>query len=168
MRHGFATEASEMTPTTYKKAFHILVAAGVMLWVGSAAAPSRVSAMNAVGVDPVRNLYDTLLANIRSGPAWGANGCYIRIEPVVHRVFDIQSMTRLAVGPEWDRLNDAERRQVSDAFERYICAIYADRFDSYSGETLQITGAQRSPTGAVITTPTIKPDGDPDPHTRLT
>jgi len=150
-----------MTTTTYKKASHILVAAGAMLWVGSAAAPSRVSAMNAVGVDPVRNLYDMLLANMRSGPALGAHGRYIRIEPVVRRVFDIESMTRLAVGPEWDRLNDAERRQVSDAFERYICAIYADRFDSYSGETLQITGEQRSTTGTVITTEIIKSDGEP-------
>ena len=150
-----------MTTTTYKKASHILVAAGVMLWAGSAAAPSRVSAMNALGADPVRNLYDTLLANMRSGPALGARGRYIRIEPVVRRVFDIQSMTRLAVGPEWDRLNDAERRQVSDAFERYICAIYADRFDSYSGETLQITGEQRSTTGTVITTEIIKSDGEP-------
>ena len=150
-----------MTTTTYKKAFHILVAAGAMLLVGSAAAPSRVSAMNAVGVEPVRNLYDTLLANMRSGPALGAHGRYIRIEPVVRRVFDIQSMTRLAVGPEWDRLNDGERRQVSDAFERYICAIYADRFDSYSGEMLQITGEQRSTTGTVITTEIIKSDGEP-------
>jgi len=147
--------------TTMKKASRILVAAGVMLWVGSASAPSRVSAMYATGVDPVRNLDDMLLANMRNGPALGAHGRYIRIEPVIRRVFDIQSMTRLAVGPQWDRLSDVERRQVSNAFERYICAIYADRFDSYSGETLQITGEQRSTTGTVVTTEIIKSDGEP-------
>jgi phospholipid transport system substrate-binding protein len=146
--------------TTYKRVSHILVAAGVMLWVGSAAAPSRVSAMNAAGADAVRHLYDTLLANMRSGPALGAHGRYIRIEPVVRRVFDTRSMTRLAVGPEWDRLSDAERQQVSEAFEHYICAIYADRFDSYSGEALQITGEQRSATGTVITTEIVKSDGE--------
>jgi phospholipid transport system substrate-binding protein len=157
---GFAKEVSKMT-TTCKKACHILVAAGVMLWVGSAAAPSRVSAMNAVGMDPVRNLYDTLLANMRSGPALGAHGRYIRIEPVVRRVFDMQSMTRLAVGPDWDRLNDNERRQVSDAFERYICAIYADRFDSYSGERLQVTGEQTDAIGTMVTTEIVNSQGEP-------
>src|SRR5260370_11458307 len=70
-------------------------------------------------------------------------------------------MTRRVVVRYCGRLNDGERRQVSDAFERYICAIYADRFDSYSGETLQITGEQRSTTGTVITTEIIKSDGEP-------
>jgi phospholipid transport system substrate-binding protein len=70
-------------------------------------------------------------------------------------------MTRLAVGPEWERLNDAQRQQVSQAFERYISAIYAERFDSYSGETLRVIGEQPSPGGAIITTEIIKSNGDP-------
>jgi phospholipid transport system substrate-binding protein len=50
---------------------------------------------------------------------------------------------------------------VRNLYDTYICAIYADRFDSYSGETLQITGEQRSTTGTVITTEIIKSDGEP-------
>ena len=135
---------------------HKLVFAGLMLCLGlNGAAPG------AAGADTVRGLYDTLLANMRSGPALGAHGRYIRIEPVVHRTFDMQFMTRLAVGPEWERLDGAQRQQVSEAFERYISAIYAERFDSYSGETLRAIGEQPSPGGAIIATEIIKSNGDP-------
>src|SRR5204862_5050559 len=98
----------------------------------------------------VRSLYDTLLANMRSGPSLGASGGYARIEPVVRRVFDIQFMTRLAVGPEWTNLTEAQRQQVSQEFERYIAAIFAERFDYYSGEQLKVGCEQNSPCGTDI------------------
>ena len=135
--------------------------ASFVLWVGCAVVPVPAVAMNAVGSDTVRTLYDTLLANMQSGAALGAHGRYIRIEPVVRRTFDMQAMTRLAVGPEWDRLSEAQRHQVSGAFERYICAIYADRFDSYSGERLQVTGEQTAAAGTIVTTAIVKSDGEP-------
>jgi len=31
---------------------------------------------------------------------------------------------------------------VTESFGRYISAIYADRFDSYDGQKLQVTGEQ--------------------------
>src|SRR5258708_20623363 len=110
----------------------------------------------AVGGDTVRGFYDTLLANMRSGPSLGAHGRYARIEPVIRRAFDIPFMTRLAVGPEWANLSEAQRQQVSPAFERYVAAVYAGRFDSYSGEKLQWTGQPPSAAGPTLTTPTAK------------
>ena len=99
-----------------------------------AALSPRAIAMGAGGSETVRSLYDTLLATMRNGPALGPGGRYAQIAPVVRRVFDIPFMTRLAVGPEWAGLSEPQRQQVSQAFERYIAAIYAERFDSYSGE----------------------------------
>jgi phospholipid transport system substrate-binding protein len=138
-----------------------LVAIGLTLWFGLPAMPANADAFTAAGADTVRSLYEALLANMRSGPALGARGRYTRIEPVVRRTFDMSFMTRLAVGPEWERLDDAQRQQVSQAFERYISAIYADRFDSYSGERLQVTGEQPSPGGTLITTEIVKSNGEP-------
>lgn len=113
------------------------------------------------GTDTVRSLYDTLLATMRNGPALGARGRYARIEPVVRQVFDIPFMTRLAVGPEWAGLSEAQRQQVTQAFERYVAAIYAERFDSYSGERLQVTGERASPGGTIITSQIVKSNGEP-------
>ena len=116
---------------------------------------------NAAGQDTVRSFYDTLLANMRSGSSLGASGRYARIEPVVRRVFDIPFMTRLAVGPEWANLSEAQRQQVSQAFERYVAAVYAERFDNYSGEKLQVTGEQPSAGGTIITSEIVKSNGEP-------
>ena len=115
----------------------------------------------AAGGDTVRGFYATLLANMRSGPSLGAHGRYARIEPVIRRAFDIPFMTRLAVGPEWANLSEAQRQQVSQAFERYVAAVYAERFDSYSGEKLQVTGEQASAGGTIITSQIVKSSGEP-------
>src|SRR5438105_6323270 len=145
--------------TARRKIAQKLLGVGLVLWLGSAAAP-HAAAMSAAGADTVRCLYDALLANMRSGPALGAGGRYARIEPVVRSAFDIEFMARLAVGPEWERLAEAQRRQVSEAFERYIAAVYAERFDSYAGERLQVTGEQPSAGGTIITTEIIKSNGE--------
>jgi phospholipid transport system substrate-binding protein len=113
------------------------------------------------GADAVRSLYSTLLAAMRNGPALGPQGRYAEIAPVVQRVFDIPLMTKVAVGPDWDTLSAPQRQAVTDAFARYIAAVYAERFDSYSGERLQVTGEQPSPGGAIITSRIVKSDGDP-------
>ena len=115
----------------------------------------------AAGGDTVRTFYDTLLDNMRSGSSLGAAGRYARIAPVVRRVFDIPFMTRLAVGPEWASLTEAQRQQVSQAFERYVAAVYAERFDNYSGEKLQVTGEQPSAGGTIITSQIVKSNGEP-------
>jgi len=39
--------------------------------------------------DSVRNLYDALLGTMKEGRVLGESGRYARIEPVVHRLFDI-------------------------------------------------------------------------------
>ena len=139
----------------------VLIVAALMLSAALTAVPVKANAANAAGADTVRSLYDALLANMRTGSALGALGRYTRIEPVVRRSFDMPFMTRLAVGPEWERLNDAQRQHVSQAFERYISAVYAERFDSYSGEKLQVIGEQASPGGTIITTEIVKSSGEP-------
>lgn len=142
----------------FAKGRHLpLTAIGLCLALASLSPPAH--AMDGTAV--VRNLYDTLLSAMRSGPTLGASGRYQQIEPVVRRVFDVPLMTRLAVGSEWTSLTATQRQEVTQAFERYIAAIYAERFDSYSGEKLQVTGVQPSAGGAIITSQIIKSDGNP-------
>jgi phospholipid transport system substrate-binding protein len=98
---------------------------------------------------------------MRNGAALGPRGRYAQLEPVVRRVFDIPFMTRLAVGPQWEGVTEAQRQEVSQAFQRYVAAIYAERFDSYAGERLQVTGEQPSSGGTVITSQIVKSNGEP-------
>jgi phospholipid transport system substrate-binding protein len=70
-------------------------------------------------------------------------------------------MARLSVGPSWASLTEAQRQQVMESFGRYISAIYADRFDSYAGQKLQVTGEQPNATGVMVRSQIIKANGEP-------
>jgi phospholipid transport system substrate-binding protein len=70
-------------------------------------------------------------------------------------------MARLSVGPSWASLTEGQRQQVTESFARYISAIYADRFDSYAGQRLEVTGEQPAPAGAMVKSQIIKANGEP-------
>jgi phospholipid transport system substrate-binding protein len=118
-------------------------------------------AMGTGGTDTVRSLYDALLSTMRNSAMLGPRGRYAQLEPVVRRVFDIPFMTRLAVGPQWEGVSQTQRDEVSRAFVRYVAAIYAERFDGYSGERLQVTGERPSAGGTIITSQIVKSNGQP-------
>ena len=133
------------------------VAAGLglaMLSAGADAAPAS-------GADTVRGLYDALLGAMKNGRTLGQSGRFTQLEPVIRRSFDIPAMARLSVGASWAGLNEAQRQQVTDGFVRYISAIYADRFDSYAGQKLEVTGEQPSGGGVMVRSQIIKANGEP-------
>jgi phospholipid transport system substrate-binding protein len=53
-----------------------------------------------------------------------------------------------------------QQQQVSEASGHYISATYADRFDSYSGEQLQVTGDQPYGAEIVVQTKITNSKGD--------
>ena len=113
------------------------------------------------GGDTVKGLYDALLGTMKSGRSLGQSGRFARLEPVIRRTFDITTMARLSVGSSWVTLSEAQRQQVIESFGRYISAIYADRFDSYAGQKLQVTGEQPAAAGVMVKSQIIKASGEP-------
>jgi phospholipid transport system substrate-binding protein len=111
--------------------------------------------------DTVQELYDALLSTMKNGRTLGQSGRFTQLEPVIRRSFDIASMARLAVGPSWAGLTEAQRQQVTESFGRYVSAIYADRFDSYAGQKLEVTGEQSAPSGVMVKSQIIKASGEP-------
>jgi phospholipid transport system substrate-binding protein len=110
--------------------------------------------------DSVRNFYDTLLTTMKDGRTLGQSGRYARLAPVIGGLFDVPLMARLAVGPSWTTLSPTQQQQVTEAFAHYISATYADRFDSYSGEQLQVTGEQPYGAEIIVQTRIVKSKGD--------
>jgi phospholipid transport system substrate-binding protein len=135
----------------------VALAAGLSLGVLSG--PSQAASPS--GGDTVRGLYDALLSTMKAGPILGQTGRFTQLEPVILRSFDITSMARLAVGPSWASLNSAQRQQTIDSFGRYISAVYADRFDSYNGQKLEVIGEQSAPFGVIVRSQIIKANGEP-------
>ena len=111
--------------------------------------------------DTVESLYQALLTTMKDGRILGQSGRFAQLEPVILRNFDITSMARLSVGPTWISLSETQRQQMSESFGRYIAAIYADRFDSYEGQKLEVTGEQAALSGVMVRSQIIKANGEP-------
>jgi len=136
-------------------------AVGFAAGLGLAMLSFPVHAAPASGGDTVQGLYDALLSTMKNGRTLGQGGRFAQLEPVIRRTFDIPSMARLSVGSSWATLTEAQRQQVTESFGRYISAIYADRFDSYDGQKLQVTGEQPAAAGAMVRSQIIKANGEP-------
>jgi phospholipid transport system substrate-binding protein len=136
-------------------------AVGFATGLGLAMLSFPVHAAPASGGDTVQGLYDVLLSTMKNGRTLGQSGRFAQLEPVIRRTFDIPSMARLSVGSSWATLTEAQRQQVTESFGRYISAIYADRFDSYDGQKLQVTGEQPAAAGAMVRSQIIKANGEP-------
>jgi phospholipid transport system substrate-binding protein len=141
------------------RAWKALTAAAVLVF--AAASSSTLHAAPTSGGDTVQGLYDALLATMKNGRTLGQSGRFTQLEPVIRRSFDIASMARLSVGPSWASLTDGQHQQVTESFARYISAIYADRFDSYAGQKLQVTGEQPAAAGVMVKSQIIKANGEP-------
>ncbi len=145
-------------PTTRAGAGKILALClallGSMFATGTRAVPASPQ-------DSVRSFYDVLLATMKNGRSLGQGGRYAALAPVVSGVFDVPLMARLAVGPAWTSLSAAQQQQIVAAFGRYVSATYADRFDSYSGQQLQVTGARPSVGGVIVETRIVEAGSDP-------
>ena len=139
----------------------VLKAAALAAGIGLAMVSYAARAMPASGGDTVQGLYDALLGTMKNGRILGQSGRFTQLEPVIRRTFDIASMTRLSVGTAWAGLSEAQRQQLTESFGRYISAIYADRFDSYAGQKLQVTGEQPNPGGVMVKSQIVKANGEP-------
>jgi phospholipid transport system substrate-binding protein len=108
----------------------------------------------------VQGFYATLLNTMRQGPVLRRSGRYARLAPVVDRTFDIPRMTRLALGSAWGTLDPAQQRLITSAFAHYVAATYADRFDTYSGEQLQVSGDRPAGADVIVETRIVKSNGE--------
>ena len=111
--------------------------------------------------DTVRRFYDALLTTMQNGLSLGPKGRYAALEPVIGRTFDIPYMTRMATGAAWGRLSDHQRGELTRAFGRHLTATYAERFDRYSGQRLDVTGEQRRAADVVVDSRIVRAQAAP-------
>jgi phospholipid transport system substrate-binding protein len=81
------------------------------------------------------------------------------------RVFDVPNMAQFAIGRGWDAASEEQRRRYVPLFERYVVAIYADKFASYSGETAELLGTRNAADGQIVVATRIKRANDMAPIT---
>ena len=121
------------------------VMVGPAVWAADAAAPSGVesaaeeipSSTPQLAID---RLNQALLDIMKRADELGYRGRYEAVAPVVRETFDTTFMASKSIGSTWRKLAPEERVRWVDTFEAYTISNLADRFDGFSGETLQIVG----------------------------
>jgi phospholipid transport system substrate-binding protein len=119
--------------------------------------------LRAAPADPtavVGQFNDSLLAAMAQGGKLGYRRRYDILAGVVDATFDLSLMTRMAVGPEWVRLPESQQQRITDAFRRFITAIFAERFDDYAGEKFEIQGGRPMGTGTLVENQLVSPSGE--------
>src|SRR5262245_24103623 len=109
----------------------------------------------------IRHFCGQLLVVMQHATTLGPRGRYQRLEPIVLGAFDLPFMARLSVGPSWATLSREQKQRVAQAYGRYTTAVYATRFDGYSGERFEFLGEQKIKRGMMVKTRIIKANGEP-------
>ena len=153
----FRETGEDMRPVVSKKVAIVFLASSV---VQVSFSIGDVQAMSA-GPETMRGFYQELLSTMQNAEVLGREVRYEKLEPIIHRTFDLPHMTRVAVGPSWATLSDERRQELVGAFGRYVTATYADRFDGYAGEQFGVLGEEETGHGRLILTQIVKSNGDP-------
>jgi phospholipid transport system substrate-binding protein len=133
-----------------------------VLWAGWLffASPAPAAAPDPAS-DVVRHFYGELLDMMQHGATLGAKGRYQKLEPIVLGTFDVPFMARLSIGPSWSQLTAEQKQRAARAYGRYITAVYATRFDGFSGERFEVLGEQQIKHGTLVRTQIVKANGEP-------
>src|SRR5690349_7305424 len=136
-----------------------------------AMALGAVSVMTAVGTaradeaEPaaiVQSLYDALLQTMKDGEKLGFDGRYQKLEPVIHKVFDVATMCKIAMGGYWTSLSTDKKNAVLVAFDKYTVSTYASRFKADKGVKFQVGEAKQVPNDrGLVQSKIVKSDGEP-------
>jgi phospholipid transport system substrate-binding protein len=121
----------------------------------------------AVGQTPpprelLERLHASLLEVMQDADDLGYEGRYRKLEPVLRTTYHFPFMTRIAIGPAWAELDEAQQQKMVELFTEMSIANYAARFDGYNGERLEVLGEQPAPRDTVVVqTRIVRPSDAP-------
>jgi phospholipid transport system substrate-binding protein len=134
------------------------VAAALPLKHAFAANASEAAAAGQV----VQRLNAALNEMLANGAALKFEGRFTKLQPVLATVFDIPEMARVATGPKWNELSDADKQAMTELFGRYMTTMYAARFRGNGGDALEMGDVKARDGGKMLVlTKLNRKDGEP-------
>jgi phospholipid transport system substrate-binding protein len=108
-------------------------------WAASAQTVGNASATAAV-----EQLDDALLAAMKAGGSTPFDERYRALAPVIERVFDLDAVLAASIGLSWAGLPADQKAALATAFRRYTVSSYATSFNSYNGQSFQVSPTVRT------------------------
>jgi phospholipid transport system substrate-binding protein len=143
------------------RALFVRFVLGVLLPVSVGSLPLAAQTPNA-SVAKIEAYYQQLMPTIQQAARLSVVERDRRFTPVFTAVFDIPTMTRLAVGSPWRDFSAPQQAAVRDAFAAFIVADYASQIKDYSGERF-VVDPQTTPEarggGEIVKTKLLQSNG---------
>jgi phospholipid transport system substrate-binding protein len=93
---------------------------------------------------PVEQLNDALLASMKAAGGTPFAQRYNALAPVVEQVFNLDAVLAASIGLSWTALPEAEKATLTTAFRRYTVSSYVANFNSYNGQSFQVSPSART------------------------
>jgi phospholipid transport system substrate-binding protein len=99
---------------------------------------------------------------MKQGEQLGFEGRYKKLEPVIHKVFDVATMCKIALGGYWTTLSTDKKDAVLVAFDKYTVSTYASRFKAFKNQKFVVGQTRQVPNDRVLVeSKLVKSDGEP-------
>src|ERR1700722_3820592 len=115
------------------------IATAAFAAIGSRSSSDAQTANHIGSIAPIQRLDGALLGTMQSGPKMSFAQRFATLAPVIEQTFDLDAILAASVGLRWPDLPNDQKAQIDAAFRRYTVASYASNFDSYDGQTFQVS-----------------------------
>ena len=85
----------------------------------------------------INSFHETLLKVMQAGDGMGYQERYETLQPVIANNFDTPLIAKVVLGRYWNELNNEQRQQFINIFEKLSVSTYASRFNDYAGESFE-------------------------------
>ncbi len=108
---------------------------------------------------PVIALHEKLISVMQQADNYERR--YEKLEPVILKHFHTPLIARVVLGRHWKTLDDEQRKEFIDLFNRLVISNYADWFDSFNGQSFNVNNTEEIRANRfVIRTTLILPDNE--------
>jgi phospholipid transport system substrate-binding protein len=139
-------------------ALRYLRAAGFILLIACAAAPSRAATPQAPA-DFIANLGTQGIEVL--GPSVPAAQREARFRVLLDQDFDLPEIARFALGPYGRTMSDAAQQQFLPLFREYLAQAYSARLGQYGGAPFRVIGTRPYGGETVVATQVVRSSGPP-------
>lgn len=143
----------------------LVVAAFLAAALAVAGTGQRAAASDDVALNFVQDLGGQAVAVLRDHESSTFEEREAAFRAILVKAFDVPTVSRFVLGRHWRTASEQQRADYLDIFIDFIARVYASRFDSYGGETLNAYQSIDDESGdTIVRTRIERPGGDKPVH----
>lgn len=142
-----------------------MMAAAAIALPAAAQAAKAVPAASASMPEGARNFVASMgqqALDFLADKKMGQTGKEQAFRKLLESSFDMSTIGRFALGQYWRQMNPQQQKEYQSLFREHVVRVYSARFNEYSGQTFETTGARAdNDIDTIVTSKINQPQGEP-------